>query len=93
MSLKPHFYTIAGSHVMDESKSSRNFGGPIESSRDCHESSELKVKTKCQQLLSNLLIKCKTMVKGVNTLECNICGTPYITRNQTAEIGCLRQLV
>ena len=53
---------------MDESKSSRNFGGPIESSRDCHESSELKVKTKCQQLLSNLLIKCKTMVKGVNTL-------------------------
>ena len=64
MSLKPHFYTIAGSHVMDDLKSSRNFGGPIGSSGDCHESSELKVKTRCQQLRSNLLIKSKTMVKG-----------------------------
>ena len=49
---------------MDELKSSRNFGGPIESSGDCHESSELKFKTRCQQLRSNLLTKSKTMVKG-----------------------------
>ena len=77
MSLKPHFYTIAESHVMGKLKSSRNLGGPKESSGDCHESSELKFKSRGQQLISNPLIKSKTMVKGVTTLECNICGTTY----------------
>ena len=74
---------------MGKLKSSRNFGGPKESSGDCHESSELKFKSRGQQLISNPFMKNKTMVKGVTTLECNICGTPYITRNRTAEIGCL----